>query len=100
MSRSLAGQGPMFVMVMDTVESGRGLGRTGGQAAGREGTGGLETSWLEMCAAPCHRPPSFGSCLGLLFLSENLQRKFLGSSPWNQVAPMGPLPSRGNGRCC
>lgn len=41
MSRSLAGQGPMFVMVMDTVELGRGLGRTGGQAAGREGTGGL-----------------------------------------------------------
>lgn len=37
MSRSLAGQGPMFVMVVDTVELGRGLGMTGGQAAGEKG---------------------------------------------------------------
>lgn len=41
MSRSWAGQGLMFVTVMDTVALGRGLGRTGGQAAGGEGTGGV-----------------------------------------------------------
>lgn len=100
MSRSQAGQGLMFVMVMDTVELGRGLGRTGGQAAGGEGTGGVggQAGW-KCVPRPVHRPPSFGSCLGLLFLSENLQRKFLGPPPW-EVAPMGPLSSRGHGRCC
>lgn len=100
MSRSQAGQGLMFVMVMDTVELGRGLGRTGGQAAGGEGTGGVggQAGW-RCVSRPVHRPPSFGSCLGLLFLSENLQRKFLGPPPW-EVAPMGPLSSRGHGRCC
>lgn len=54
-----------------------------------------------MCAAPwasCHRPPCFGSRLGLMSLSENLQRKFLGACSW-EVALIGPLSPGGYGGC-